>query len=92
MKGGNFMLNRLVLAVAILVSAPCWNALAETEAERRACTPDAQSLCADEMPDRDRVYACMIRRVDAISNPTCRKIIQDSINARRRDRRSGDAR
>jgi hypothetical protein len=71
------MLYRLVLAFAILASATL-RAPAETTEERLACTPDAQSLCADEIPDRERVYECLVRRVTQLS-PACRRIISASI-------------
>ncbi len=72
------MLYRLVLAFAILASATTLRALAETTEERLACTPDAQSLCADEIPDRERVYGCLVRKVNQLS-PACKKIISGSI-------------
>jgi hypothetical protein len=72
------MLYRAVLAFAILLSATTLRAPAETIEERLACTPDAQSLCADEIPDRDRVYECLVRRVNRLS-PACKKIISASI-------------
>jgi hypothetical protein len=72
------MLYRVVLAIAILVSATTLRAAAETLEERLACTPDAQILCADEIPDRDRVYECLVRRVNQLS-PACKKIISTSI-------------
>ena len=71
------MLYRVVLAFAILASATL-RAPAETTEERLACTPDAQSLCADEIPDRERVYECLVRRVNQLS-PACRKIISPSV-------------
>jgi hypothetical protein len=72
------MLYRVVLAFAILASAATLRAPAETIEERLACTPDAQILCADEIPDRDRVYECLVRRVNQLS-PACKKIISASI-------------
>jgi hypothetical protein len=72
------MLYRVVFAFAILASATTLCAPAETIEERLACTPDAQILCADEIPDRDRVYECLVRRVTQLS-PACKKIISASI-------------
>jgi cysteine rich repeat protein len=77
------MLHRLMLAAVILVSIPCWNAMAETEAERKACANDAQTHCPDEVPDRERVAACLMRKVDLLS-PPCKKIIRDALEAQRR--------
>jgi hypothetical protein len=76
---GGPMLNRAALAFAILVSASTLPApAAETAEERMACTPDAQTLCADEIPDRERVYSCLVKKVNDLS-PACKKIISASI-------------
>jgi len=72
------MFYRAVLAFAILASVTPLRAPAETFEERQACTPDAQSLCADEIPDRERVYECLVRKVNQLS-PACKKIINASI-------------
>ena len=37
-----------------------------------------QIHCADEIPDRERVYACLVQKV-AVLSPACKKIISDSI-------------
>jgi hypothetical protein len=74
------MIHRIVLATAILATLPCWSAVAETEAERRACMTDAQTHCADEIPDRERVYNCLVQKVSLLS-PPCKKIINDSLAA-----------
>jgi hypothetical protein len=72
------MFHRAALAFAILASATASPAPAETLEERQACTPDAQSLCFDEIPDRERVYECLVRKVNQLS-PLCKKIISSSI-------------
>ena len=72
------MFHRTALAFAILASATTFSAFAETPEERQACTPDAQNLCADEIPDRERVYECLVRKVNQLS-PACKKIINASI-------------
>jgi hypothetical protein len=72
------MLYRTALALVILIPAATAPALAESQEERMACTPDAQILCADEIPDRERVYSCLVRKVNDLS-PACKKIIAASI-------------
>jgi hypothetical protein len=72
------MFYRAVLAFAILASTTALRATAETTEERLACTPDAQSLCADEIPDRERVYGCLVRKVNQLS-PACKKVISGAI-------------
>jgi hypothetical protein len=72
------MLYRAALVFALLVPAAILPALAETAEERLACTADAQFLCADEIPDREAVYYCLVKRVNELS-PACKKIISASI-------------
>ena len=72
------MLHRIALAFAVVASTTTFNAFAETLEERQACTPDAQSLCFEEIPDRERVYECLVRKVSQLS-PLCKKIISASI-------------
>jgi hypothetical protein len=45
---------------------------AYTAEEQQACQPDAFRLCGSEIPDVDRVTACMIARKSQLS-PECRK-------------------
>jgi hypothetical protein len=72
------MLFRAALALAVLVPAAAMPALAETLEERLACTSDAQTLCSDEIPDRERVYTCLVKKVNDLS-PICKSIISASI-------------
>ena len=70
----------VMVMVMVMASSP---ALAETDAERQACMNDAQVHCADQIPDRDQVYACLIRKVNALSTP-CKRIITTAIRSNRR--------
>lgn len=71
-----FAFGLLVPAITLpAITAP---AVAETAAERLACTADAQNLCADEIPDRDKVYSCLVKKVNYLS-PACKRIIAASI-------------
>jgi hypothetical protein len=72
------MLFRAALALALLAPAAAMPAVAETLEERLACTSDAQILCADEIPDRERVYTCLVKKVNDLS-PVCKSIISASI-------------
>jgi len=71
------MFQRIVIAFAVLASTTAIGATAETPEARQACTNDANVHCADEIPDRERVYACLVRHVNELS-PPCKKIISDS--------------
>ena len=72
------MFHRTVLAFAILASATTFSAFAETAEERQACTNDATTHCADEIPDRARVYMCLVKKVSLLSAP-CKRIINASV-------------
>ena len=47
-------------------------ATAETPEQRQACTNDAFQLCADAMPDREQVFACLAAKRTMLS-PLCRE-------------------
>jgi hypothetical protein len=51
-------LSRLVLPVVIVVGA-AGAAGAQSPEVQQACTPDAQRLCGQFIPDREKVTACM---------------------------------
>ena len=66
----NFQLG-LMLATALAVSM--WPAAgrAYTPDQEQACSSDAFRLCSSEIPDVDRVTACMVRNKSQLS-PGCR--------------------
>ena len=72
------------IALAILLALGAANlgmmdtAWAETPEERQACTNDANNLCPDEIPDREKVYQCLVKKVNDLS-PACKRIIASSI-------------
>jgi hypothetical protein len=59
----------LMLATAVLVSLPTAGR-AYTPEQQQACSDDAFRLCSAEIPDVDRVTACMIRNRSQLS-PRC---------------------
>lgn len=46
----------------------------ESAEDRAACTDDAFNHCGEFVPDRDKVYTCLVRKVKLIS-PACRKVV-----------------
>lgn len=46
---------------------------AYTAEQQQYCTSDAMRLCASEIPDIDRITACMIRNKSQLS-PDCRRV------------------
>jgi hypothetical protein len=61
----------LMLATALSVSMWSSAGQAYTPEQEQACTGDAFRLCSAEIPDVDRVTACMVRNRSQLS-PGCR--------------------
>ena len=57
------------IALAVLIHPG--EGFAYSQEEQQACTPDAMRLCGPEIPDVDRVTACMVRNKSQLS-PECR--------------------
>jgi hypothetical protein len=66
----NFQLG-LMLATALSVSMWSAPASAYTPEQQQACSGDAFRLCSSDIPDVDRITACMIRNKSQLS-PGCR--------------------
>ena len=73
------------LAIVFIALVASWPAFAQTEAERKACEPDAQLHCPDEIPDRAKVQACLTRKVNLLS-PACKQLIENAGKRRHRVR------
>jgi hypothetical protein len=59
-----------------------------TMEQQMACTPDVWRLCGTQIPDVDRIVACLRRNTPQLSEP-CRAVFETSANSpRRRDDRS----
>ena len=61
----------LMLATALAVSIMPTSGQAYTPEQEQACTNDAFRLCSADIPDVDRVTACMARNKSQLS-PGCR--------------------
>jgi hypothetical protein len=61
----------LMLATAFSVSMLPTAGRAYTPEQQQACSGDAMRLCGPDIPDVDRITACMIRRKAELS-PECR--------------------
>lgn len=59
------------VGVAFVLSALPVTAFAYTPEQEQACTNDAFRVCGSEIPDVDRVTACMVRNKSQLS-PPCR--------------------
>jgi hypothetical protein len=65
-RSGKFWFG-LALATALSVSMFSTASFAYTPEQQQACTGDAFQFCGPEIPDVDRVTACMIRNKSRLS-------------------------
>jgi hypothetical protein len=78
---GGFMSSFRILqlgaafTVALAFSGLPTTGNAYTDEEQQACQPDAFRLCSSEIPDVDRVTACMVARKSELS-PECRRFFR----------------
>jgi len=61
------------LAAALLLTMLPQAGHAYTAEQQQYCTADALRLCSSEVPDVDRITACMFRNRSQLS-PDCRKV------------------
>jgi len=70
-------LRLMALRVAVsLVLSPVQGYALGTESERAACTSDVFRLCGSEIPDVDRIIACMKAKRASLSAPC--KVVFDT--------------
>jgi len=67
------LVGRVTLSVVSLPTQS--HALIITESERAACTPDVVRLCGSEIPNVDRVIACMKAKRANLSVP-CKLVVE----------------
>ncbi len=62
-----FKLSAIAFMLTIMVPLP---ALAYTQEDANACTPDAMRFCQNAIPDADRVARCLVQNKRQLS-PAC---------------------
>jgi hypothetical protein len=67
-------------AALIFATAALWSAFptaghAYTQEQEQACSGDAMRLCSADIPDVDRITACMVRQRRALS-PGCAAVFR----------------
>jgi hypothetical protein len=65
---------KLSTFACIAVIAAALPAMAYTQADADACTPDAMNLCQAAIPDENRVRDCLIQRKRELS-PACSAVM-----------------
>ena len=78
-------------ACSVAVLTPAFSEEYRGTAEQQmACTPDVFRLCGDQIPDVDRIVACLRQNTPQLSRP-CRAVFEPDVSAnqqaapRRRD-------
>jgi hypothetical protein len=67
------MTRQSALAIGLILGGVTCS-LAETPEQRQACTDSAFQVCQQFIPDREQVFACLIRNKDVIA-PLCREAL-----------------
>jgi hypothetical protein len=80
-RSRNFHLG-LLLATGLSLSVLPTASEAYTDEQQQACSPDAMRLCGPEIPDVDRITACMARNKQQLS-PQCRVFFETDSKARK---------
>jgi hypothetical protein len=69
------MMALCVAVAAVVVSGTSASfAHSGTADEQAACTPDVLSLCFWQIPNEDKIVACLNKNINRLS-PECRKVI-----------------
>jgi hypothetical protein len=74
------MLRLSAIACLIMIAASPLPALAYTQEDADACTPDAFKICQAAIPDPDRVRDCLVQNKRALS-PACAVVINRPASA-----------
>jgi hypothetical protein len=77
------MLYPFALALALLLGVGITGSRAETPEEQNACFSDASRLCPEAIPDRERVFACLVRNKTKLSR-LCRSAIERDVTGARK--------
>ncbi|WP_439396307.1 hypothetical protein ACRQ5Q_05015 [Bradyrhizobium sp. PMVTL-01] len=78
--------ERIALSVALAIGGIVVHSAASaqeyrgTMEQQMACTPDVWRLCGDQIPDRNRIVACLQQNTPRLSSG-CRAVFQSSNQA-----------
>jgi hypothetical protein len=71
----NILNGKVLLASALVFALLTTVANAYSLEQEQLCTSDAMRLCSSEIPDVDRVTACMVRQQASLS-PACKSVFR----------------
>lgn len=71
----------LATMIAITIASPASSEeYRGTWEQQMACTPDVMRLCSDQIPDVNRIVACLRQNTPSLGN-SCRAVFESSANA-----------
>jgi hypothetical protein len=71
----------LATIVGIAAASPAWSEeYRGTWEQQMACTPDVMRLCGDQIPDVNRIVACLRQNTPSLGN-SCRAVFESSASA-----------
>ncbi len=73
---------KLSAIVSIIMIMSPLSAMAYTQDDADACTPDALRLCQQAIPDPDRVTQCLVQNKQNLS-PGCKNVFTRPVSAAR---------
>jgi hypothetical protein len=75
--------NRIVLTLALsigsvmLAQTPAFSQHSGTLEQQLACTPDVFRICSEQIPDENRIVACLRQNTQQLSGP-CRAVFESN--------------
>jgi hypothetical protein len=75
--------KRIVLSLAMsiggvgLVQTPAFSQHSGTLEQQLACTPDVFRICSEQIPDENRIVACLRQNTSQLSGP-CRAVFESN--------------
>ncbi|SDO78166.1 hypothetical protein SAMN05444050_4992 [Afipia sp. GAS231] len=71
----------LATMIGIAAASPAWSEeYRGTWEQQMACTPDVMRLCSDQIPDVNRIVACLRQNTPSLGN-SCRAVFESSASA-----------
>ncbi|HEY3596764.1 MAG TPA: hypothetical protein VGL08_04505 [Paraburkholderia sp.] len=70
-------LPSFAIMLALLMAGSSTAVAASRDEQTKACKADAMRLCSAEIPNKDKIEACMKEHIDQLS-PPCKKMFQPS--------------
>src|ERR1700754_4319481 len=71
----------LATMIGIAAASPAWSEeYRGTWEQQMACTPDVMRLCGDQIPDVNRIVACLRQNTPSLGN-SCRAVFESNASA-----------